>query len=105
MNDAKRPGGRAEGLHEIKQAFIAAHKRGEPLAEWLERYPLYARPLIDLATALETGERQTAPSPEEIASASEALRDEVTGAPLSRPAPGFMVRARALGMRLPALAQ
>jgi hypothetical protein len=108
MNEAKRPGGPAEGLREIKLAFIAAHERGEPLAMWLERYPQHARTLIDLAMALEMGKRQPAPSPEEIATASEALRgalQQVTGAPLSRPAPGFMARARALGMRAPTLAQ
>ncbi len=108
MNEAKQTGRPADGLREIKLAFIAAHERGEPLDAWLERYPQHARALIDLAMALDETRRRPTPDAAELALAGEALRKalrRVAGTPLAQPAPGLMARARALGMRLPALAQ
>jgi len=104
----RHSGGAAEEPREVEVAFMDAHARGESVTVWLDRYPQHARALIDLAMALDAAERPRTVEQGDIVAAASALRatfQEVTGFPLSQPAPGLVARVRAHGLRLSELAQ
>jgi hypothetical protein len=95
-------------LRRVKLDFLAAQERGETLGPWLDRYPQYARELVDLAMATEAEHRLEAPSEDELVATREVLRRvaaDVVGQPALAPAVGLVARARAVGVRVPQLAR
>lgn len=93
---------------EIAERFMLAYARGEPLQEWLARYPQYARDLAELALGLEAQRRLPSAPADEVAFVRSAMLKVLEELPLgssSEPALGLAARARALKIGIPDLAR